>query len=202
MADNRGDELVVAGMRPQSFLRTSNPYDPVHRGTTLILFIDSLILLFLAYAVTNILASSLVQITTGVGAGLLTMNWFAYRRKSKFAYWIAPFIIGVAALFFFFEAARLLYLGNYLFAFLLIWACFGSVRRVLTHFHSGYRHAYHNTTEVIPDLPLESGEMYAACPTCLAVLAIRPAMLHSSDRCPHCQNQLVSNELSSKYEQE
>ena len=202
MAGNRGDELVVAGMLPQSFLRASNPYDPVHRGTTLILFIDSLILLFLTYAVTNILASSVVQITTGVSAGLLTMNWLAYRRKSKFAYWIAPFIIAIAALFFFFEAARLLYLGNYLFAFLLIWACFGSVRRVLTHFHSGYRHAYHNTTEVIPDLPLESGEMYAACPTCLAVLAIRPAMLHSSDRCPHCQNQLVSSELSSKYEQE
>ena len=43
MAGNRGDELVVAGMRPQSFLGTSNPYDPVHRGTVLILFIDSLI---------------------------------------------------------------------------------------------------------------------------------------------------------------
>ncbi|MBT5122425.1 MAG: hypothetical protein HOM38_06835 [Euryarchaeota archaeon] len=202
MAGNRGDELVVAGMRPQSFLGASNPYAPVHRGTTLILFIDSLILLFVTYALTNMLAPSLVQIATGVGAGLLTMNWLAYRRKSKLAYWIAPLIIGFASLFFFFEAVSMLYIGNYLFAFLMIWACFGSVRRVLTHFHSGYRHAYHETTEIIPDLPLESGEMYAACPTCLAVLAIRPAMLHSSDRCPHCQNQLVSDELSSKYEQE
>ena len=202
MAGGRADDLVVAGMRPQSFGNTGRAYDPIHRGTTFILFIDSLIVLFIVYSVTLLANSSIVEGVLGVSAALLTMNWLAYRRKSSIAYWIAPCIIGLAALFFLFEALSMLYIGSYLWAFLMIWACFGSVRRVTTHFHSGYRNAYHNTIEIIPDIPLEAGEMYAACPTCLAVLAIRPGMLHSSDRCPHCQNQLVSDELTGKYEQE
>lgn len=202
MAGDRGDDLVVAGMRPQSFGTTSSPYDPVHRGTTFILFIDSLIVLFVIYTLVRAWLPSGLEAVLGLAAALLTMNWLGYRKKTTICYWIAPLIIGLAALFFLGEALLMLYVGNYLFAFLMIWACFGSVRRVMTHFHPGFKHAYHNTTEIIPDLPLESGEMYAACPTCLAVLAIRPGMLHSSDRCPHCQNQLVSDNLAAKYEQE
>jgi hypothetical protein len=189
-------------MRPHAFGQTGNPYDPVHRGTTMILFIDSLILLWVVFGVTSAYAPSYMQITLGTMAALLTALWLGYRRKSPFAYWFAPGIISLAALFFLLNGLISLASGGFLIAFLMLWACFGSVRRVLTHFHSGYRHAYHNTTESIPDLPLEAGEMYAACPTCMAVLAIRPAMLHSSDRCPHCQNQLVSDALSGKYEQE
>ena len=202
MASGRADDLVIAGMRPQSFGTTGSAYDPIHRGTTFILFIDSLIVLFVLYSITQFVYPSLLEAVLGLSAALLTMNWLAYRRKSSIAYWIAPCIIALAALFFLFEALTMLYIGSYLWAFLMIWACFGSVRRVTTHFHSGYRNAYHNTIEIIPDVPLEAGEMYAACPTCLAVLAIRTAQLHSSDRCPHCQNQLVSNDLSAKYEQE
>ena len=202
MASGRADDLVIAGMRPQSFGTTGSAYDPIHRGTTFILFIDSLIVLFVLYSITQFVYPSLLEAVLGLSAALLTMNWLAYRRKSSIAYWIAPCIIALAALFFLFEALTMLYIGSYLWAFLMIWACFGSVRRVTTHFHSGYRNAYHNTIEIIPDVPLEAGEMYAACPTCLAVLAIRPAQLHSSDRCPHGQNQLVSNDLSAKYEQE
>jgi hypothetical protein len=189
-------------MRPQSFGNASNPYDPIHRGTTFILLIDSLILLFAAYGTLNALAPSAQEGVLGLLAACLTVTWLAYRRKSKPAYWVGAAVISIASFIFLVYALLLLIASSFLMAFLMIWACLGSVRRVATHFHPGYKHAYHNTTEIIADLPLEAGEMYAACPTCLAVLAIRPAMLHSSDRCPHCQNQLVSDELTSKYEQE
>ena len=202
MAGGRGDDLVVAGMRPQSFGNASNPYDRIHRGTTFILLIDSLILLFAAYGTLNALAPSAQEGVLGLLAACLTVTWLAYRRKSKPAYWVGAAVISIASFIFLVYALLLLIASSFLMAFLMIWACLGSVRRVATHFHPGYKHAYHNTTEIIADLPLEAGEMYAACPTCLAVLAIRPAMLHSSDRCPHCQNQLVSDELTSKYEQE
>ncbi|DAC30371.1 MAG TPA: hypothetical protein HA356_07720, partial [Candidatus Poseidoniaceae archaeon] len=165
MAGNRGDDLVVAGMRPQSFGTTSSPYDPVHRGTSFILFIDSLIVLFVTYTLVRALFPPGLEAILGLVAALLTMNWLGYRKKARICYWIAPLIIGFAALFFLGEALLMLYVGNYLFAFLMIWACFGSVRRVMTHFHPGFKHAYNNTTEIIPDLPLEPGEMYAACPT-------------------------------------
>ena len=87
MSGGRADDLVVAGMRPQSFGTTSSPFDPIHRGTTLILFIDSLILLFVMYSVAAFFFPSLLEASLGFGAALLTMNWLAYRRKSRLAYW-------------------------------------------------------------------------------------------------------------------
>ena len=49
---------------------------------------------------------------------------------------------------------------------------------------------------------LENGEMLAACPSCLAVLAIQPTMLGDADRCPHCGEALVSQALINKYNDE
>ncbi len=49
---------------------------------------------------------------------------------------------------------------------------------------------------------LEDGEMLAACPSCLAVLAIRPTQLGGADRCPHCGGALVSQDLINKYTEE
>ena len=74
MAGNRGDELVVAGMRPQSFLGASNPYAPVHRGTTLILFIDSLILLIAINFLTNTKMSAIVGVIMGSKSDWPTMK--------------------------------------------------------------------------------------------------------------------------------
>ena len=39
---------------------------------------------------------------------------------------------------------------------------------------------------------LAKGEMLAACPTCLAVLAVNPLLLSPEDRCPHCDSPLVT----------
>ena len=38
---------------------------------------------------------------------------------------------------------------------------------------------------------LPANEMLAACPTCLAVLAVNPLLLSPEDRCPHCDSPLV-----------
>ena len=48
------------------------------------------------------------------------------------------------------------------------------------------------------------GDVYKrqACPSCLAVLAIRPTMLGDADRCPHCGGALVSQALINKYNDE
>jgi hypothetical protein len=41
---------------------------------------------------------------------------------------------------------------------------------------------------------LHPGEMIAACPTCLAVLAINPQMLSLEDKCPYCDGPLILSE--------
>jgi len=35
----------------------------------------------------------------------------------------------------------------------------------------------------------------AACPTCLAVLAVNPMLLSKEDRCPECDNKLVLSSI-------
>ena len=92
-------------------------------------------------------------------------------------------------------------IGNLLFVFLFAWAALGSGRRALFHWHPGYRAGYHRTGP-LDSFNLEDGEMLAACPSCLAVLAIRPDMLGDADRCPHCGGALVSQDLIKKYNDE
>jgi len=84
------------------------------------------------------------------------------------------------------------------FTFLMGWAALGSGRRAVFHWHPVYRSGYHNTNP-LTSFDLQDGEMLAACPTCLAVLAIRPAMLGQADKCPHCGNGLVSKELLARH---
>ena len=40
-------------------------------------------------------------------------------------------------------------------------------------------------------IQLPANEMLAACPTCLAVLAVNPLLLSPEDKCPHCDSPLV-----------
>ena len=40
-------------------------------------------------------------------------------------------------------------------------------------------------------IKLPANEMLAACPTCLAVLAVNPHLLSPEDKCPHCDSPLV-----------
>ena len=93
------------------------------------------------------------------------------------------------------------FLSNLLFVFLFAWAALGSGRRALFHWHPGYRAGYLRKGPM-DSFNLEDGEMLAACPTCLAVLAIRPEMLGDADRCPHCGGALVSQNLIKKYNDE
>ena len=51
----------------------------------------------------------------------------------------------------------------------------------------------------MPEVELEEGEMLAACPHCMAVLAIRPDLLSPSDTCPHCKQSLVSKNLAQRH---
>jgi hypothetical protein len=67
------------------------------------------------------------------------------------------------------------------------------------HFNPSYSNAYFSAQDDGSNFDLEQGEMLAACPTCLAVLAIRPNMLSISDRCPHCQSPLIDPEVAKKY---
>ena len=208
MAGNRSDDIVLAGsggQRPSATL--SALFDQTHRSTSLILAIDSLIIVLIAWDF-----GSLAQSYFGRAALLIwavplfvtTSIWFSYRSRRTWAYWPAAMIIGMAAVIFFLLFLINLYnviagaVGGLLFMLIMGYAAFSSLQRVRYHFSPLYKQGY-NTFIPTPEADLEDGEMLAACPTCMAVLAIRPDLLSPSDKCPHCKNPLVSEGLARRH---
>jgi len=206
----RADEMVVAGMKPHSIANSANPFLRLHRGISFILFVDSLIVLLIVSQVVSGFSNSIQTTVMGVLAALLMINWLAYRNRHPMVYWLGAAVIGLAGVFFAINVLYALYsfislgfsMPSILMLFLFVWAMFGSFRRSLSHFHPGYKNAYAGREESIPELELEAGEMLAACPHCMAVLAIRPDLLNSKDNCPYCKLPLVNSQLASKYEEE
>ncbi len=213
MSGDRSGEIIPAGIAPSKISSTQNTFERVHRGTALILAVDTLIIILIISTIINMqidagtsVLSQYLVIIPAIAGGLI---WTGYRRQNGWAYWPGAVIIALAALFFAILTFNdiILFIQGSMFslimAILLGWATLGSIRRVRYHFHPGYRAAYFSEVDTSSlDIELEEGEMFAACSSCLAVLAIRPNMLSVDDRCPHCNNRLVSKHTAAKYEEE
>lgn len=208
MANNRADEMVLAGA-PPSPVPGSDPVAHVHRGTSFIVLVDGAIVVFSFYLLVGSLFSGLIVDALVGGLMLSTLLVYAgYRNRKPWAYWPSVGVLMAACLVFIANALYSVvllvaggYISNLLFVALFSWAALGSGRRALFHWHPGYRAGYLRKGPR-SDFTLEDGEMLAACPQCLAVLAIRPTMLGDADRCPHCGGALVSQSLISKYNDE
>ncbi len=200
----RAEDMVFAGTS-SAHRYSTDPYKALLRGTAVILLVDIAILCYfttnLFFAITN---SNLkyVVILLYLGGYLI---YRGYREQKDWAYPFAIVILYVIGLGF-----GVIGLINCLFFVLtidvftlligviMLWAARGSILRARMHHHPMYKAAYFGQENSL-DFQLESGEMLAACPTCLAVLAIQPMMLSSKDTCPHCKNPLVRTELEDRY---
>lgn len=211
VAQERADEMVLAGSAPSASY-AGDPIAHVHRGTSFIVLVDSAIVIYLLYTAlwaVGLLDQNIVRASFlggSVFAGLTVYS--GYRNRRSWAYWPAVFILFTASVLFallaFLNLLQALYSGvlmGLLLSFLMGWAALGSGRRAVFHWHPAYRTGYANSNP-LTSFKLEDGEMLAACPSCLAVLAIRPTMLGRSDRCPHCGNGLVSQDLLRKHSDE
>lgn len=183
------DEMILAGSRPTS----ADPIDALHRRTSVVLLVDSLVFTMLVYLFVGSLEIAIVP-------GVFTlMVWMAYRQKASWAYWFAPIIMGGITLCFsllLFRDLIYLFTGEpaSLFTILILgWAIFSSVRFIRIHFHPVYKMGYSGHSVYDEGIKLEANEMLAACPTCLAVLAVNPLLLSPEDSCPHCDSPLVTS---------
>ncbi len=179
------DEMILAGSRP----RNSNPIESLHNRTSFVLIVDSFIVTFLFFS----LFGSLALIP---GLFFLTV-WLGYKNRASWAYWFAPIIIGgltvIFAFLLFLNVASILSgnIGGLLFALILGYAIFSSIRFIRIHFHPVYQMGYSGHSVYDEGIKLPANEMLAACPSCLAVLAVNPMLLSHEDRCPHCESPLV-----------
>lgn len=211
MSNTRADDFVLAGSAP-SASTARDPIAHVHRGTSFIVLVDAGIVVYLL--ATLLLATGFMSPSTSttiiIALAFVALSVYtSYRQRRQWAYWPAVGLLMTASLMFGFLAFLNLIavlrpegeLSGLLFVFLMGWAAFGSGRRALFHWHPVYRSGY-SSDSFNPLADLEEGEMLAACPSCLAVLAIRPLMLGNNDRCPHCSSLLVNERLYDKYHDE
>ena len=130
------DEMILAGSRPQH----SNPIDALHSRTSFIFVVDSLIITFFAYQIAGHLA---------LLPGFFFMAvWSGYRSRAAWAYWFVPIIIGLLTLIFCLIMFVNIYamltgsIGGLIFALILGYAIFSSVRFIRVHFHPVYQMGY------------------------------------------------------------
>ena len=180
------DEMILAGSTPTH----SNPIDALHSRTSFVLAIDCLIITYFLYFAVGQLA-----FIPGV---FFLFVWSSYKNRSAWAYWFVPLIIAVLALAFCLIMVANVYsmltgnLSALIFVLILGYAIFSSIRFIRIHFHPVYRMGYSGHSMYNENVNLGRGEMLAACPTCLAVLAVNPLLLSPEDRCPHCDSPLVT----------
>ena len=187
------DEQMVlagsAGTTPQSL------FERTHRGISLVLLIDT-VLISLVLSSFLVAPYSTYLLISGVICGLIV--WSGYRNRQPWAYHLATLILGVALLIFIALSVAYILLGAataILFAFIFGWAAWGPFRRLRIQMVPFYRMSYHGRIDFgIDHEPMDEDEMLASCPSCMAILAIRPLMLSAKDRCPHCDGKLVTEE--------
>ena len=176
------DEMVLAGSRPTN----TNPIETTHsRISTVLIF----------YSINLFLIPSLVVLSGPynylkyVPALFCLFVWSSYRNKSEWAYWMAP--LAIASCLLIFWVSVLLFVPSILFILLMGWVTFSGIRMVRIHFHPVYKMGYSGHSVYNENINIAANEMLAACPTCLAVLAVNPLLLSYEDRCPHCDSPLV-----------
>lgn len=183
------DEMILAGSRPSH----GNPIDDLHRRTSFVLLVDSFVFTMLVFLLVGSFEIALVP-------GIFTLIvWSAYKQKASWAYWFAPIIMGGITLcfaFLLFLNISYLIMGESASIFtmlILAWAIYSSVRFIRIHFHPVYKMGYSGYSVHDEGIKLAANEMLAACPTCLAVLAVNPMLLSPEDSCPHCDSPLVTS---------
>ena len=208
MAGDRSEDIVLAGSGGQQASMTlSTLFNQTHRSTSLVLAIDSLIVVLIAYdlaIISEFYLGQLHHLIWAIPLFATTSTWFSYRSRRAWAYWPGAIILTLASVLFFLLFLINLYyvilgsVGSILFLLIMGYASYSSFNRMRYHFSPLYKQGYHTKIST-PEANLMDGEMLAACPNCMAVLAIRPDLLSPADKCPHCNNPLVSRDLASRH---
>ena len=66
MQPDRGDQIVVAGMATNSLLANTSLFDRIHRGTSFIVLIDGLIVVYLFWAIARLISPEISSLVLGI----------------------------------------------------------------------------------------------------------------------------------------
>ncbi len=146
MAGDRSEDIVLAGSGGQQASMTlSTLFTQTHRSTSLVLAIDSLIIVLIAYdlaLVSEVFLGQLSHLIWAIPLFATTSTWFSYRSRKSWAYWPGAIILTLASLLFLLLFILNLYyvilgsVGSILFLLIMGYASYSSFNRMRYHFLS------------------------------------------------------------------
>tara|TARA_B100001750_G_scaffold247095_1_gene271678 strand:- start:1034 stop:1582 length:549 start_codon:yes stop_codon:yes gene_type:complete len=160
-------------------------------------------------ATLNIQFASIIGfLCIAIMVGLMSI-YFGFRNRRQWAYKLAMghwlFLIMICIII----AIQDLYIGisgnilSLLMAGMLIFISVGMIKRFPTFSNPIFIAWYlGHSNKLLATSNLDDGEMMGACPNCLSLLAVKIFELSHNDKCPNCNQNLVSDEIYQKYSDE
>ena len=184
------DEMVLAGGVPS---QSADPMSMRHRQLTSIM-------LFAVIGIGLVIYTLLDALMPGLGLGamipavMMGLVWSGFRNRRKWAFPFAVALNAVSIFIFLFLGLSMLVSMNGLSMILglgFILVAINTYSRTGVMVNPLFKAWYMGMEIPMFGPDLAEGEVYAGCPHCSSILAIKPRLLSTDDRCPNCNGLLV-----------
>lgn len=190
---NDPNELVMAGSVPNS---TQHPLEVLHRQISFVM-VGTIVLFFLfVWTIMNTISSGFGWFSL-FPCIILVLIWSGFKNRKEWAYPFAVALNAAAIVLFGILSFMFIFSGDLLsllLGVLLLFTAVSSIRRLNIMRNPLFKAWYLGMELPIHGAGLAEGEIYASCPHCSSILAIRPLQLTRDDKCPSCGQALVLSE--------
>ena len=196
------NELVMAGSVPTN--HSQHPLEALHRQISFVMVGTIFLFALFVWSILNGISSGFGWVVI-FPCIILGMIWSGFRNRKEWAY---PFAVGLnAAAIVLFGLMSIMFLLSgdalsMLLGILLLFTAIASTRRLNIMRNTLFKAWYLGLEIPMYGMDLQQGEIYASCPHCSSILAIRPAQLSHDDDCPSCGERLVSEDTIQRVREE
>ena len=187
---NDPNELVMAGGVPNS---TQHPLEVLHRQISFVMIGTIFLFALFVWTIFNTISSGFGWVSL-FPCIILGVIWSGFKNRREWAYPFAVALNAAAIVLFGILAFMFIFSGDMLsllLGVLLMFTAVSSIRRLNIMRNVLFKAWYLGMEIPIHGTGLAEGEIYASCPHCSSILAIRPMQLTRDDDCPSCGQPLV-----------
>ena len=196
------NEMVMAGSVPTN--HSEHPLEALHRQISFVMIGTIFLFAIFVWSILDGVAPGFGWVAI-IPCIILGMIWSGFRNRREWAY---PFAVGLnAAAIVLFGLLSIAFLLSgdaisMLLGILLLFTAIASTRRLNIMRNTLFKAWYLGLEIPMYGMNLQQGEIYASCPHCSSILAIRPDRLSPEDKCPSCGGNLVSEETAQRVDEE
>jgi hypothetical protein len=196
------NELVMAGSVPTA--HSKHPLEALHRQISFVMIGTIFLFALFVWSILNGISSGFGWVAI-LPCIILGMIWSGFRNRREWAYPFAVALNAAAIVLFGLMSIIFLMSGDVLsvlLGILLLFTAIASTRRLNIMRNTLFKAWYLGMEIPMYGMNLQQGEIYASCPHCSSILAIKPVLLSQDEQCPSCGEKLVSEETALRVKEE